>query len=72
VAWQKLWQKWESQHATKLFILAGLPGHRPDAKKNADPRRRILPLDRCRWENKQQTIRCVLRPESIEVVTPPK
>ena len=74
--WERLWKKWESQRATKLFILAFLPGDpaRPfeDRPGSLDPRRRVLPLDRCRWNKKQQTIRCVLKSDSIEVLTPPK
>jgi len=74
--WQRLWAKWEGQHATQLFILAFLPGNpsQPfeDRPGNLDPRRRVLPLDRCRWNANQQTIRCVLKSDSIEVLTPPK
>ena len=71
-AWQRLWAKWEGEHATKLFILAFLPGPLEDRPGSLDPRRRVLPLDRCRWNAKEQTIRCVLRADSIVVSTPPK
>ncbi len=74
--WERLWARWEARGATKLFILASLaddPANPFEEKQGSqDPRRRVLPLDRCKWSKKQQTIRCVLTPASIVVTTPPK
>lgn len=45
----EIWEKWEAKGATRLFILANLPGIERDRPGEQDVRRLILPLDRRQW-----------------------
>jgi hypothetical protein len=65
-----IWQKWSG--ATKLYVLAFLPGRFNDGAGDQDPRRRILPLNKCQWPQKEaQQIKVTLLPSNISVETPP-
>ena len=65
-----IWEKWKG--ATRLYVLAFLPGRFEDGPEDRDPRRRILPLDQCRWPQKdQQQIRVTLLPSNVQVETSP-
>jgi hypothetical protein len=65
-----IWQKWSG--ATRLYVLAFLPGSFPDGAGDRDPRRRILPLNKCQWPQKEeQQIKITLLPSNIMVETPP-
>jgi hypothetical protein len=67
-----IWKQWLSAGATRLYVLAFLPRHFDDAPGALDPRRRILPLDQCRWKRKRnQTIRLTLLPTEVRVDTKP-
>jgi hypothetical protein len=67
-----IWEKWKAAGATRLFVLAFLPGRFEDAPADQDARRRVLPLDQCRWPQKdQQQIKVVLLPSNVSVETPP-
>src|SRR5688500_1513775 len=67
-----LWNTWLSRGATKLYVLAFLPEKFDDAPGDTDPRRRILPLDRCKWpQADKQQIKVKLLPSNVEVETPP-
>jgi hypothetical protein len=46
-----IWSKWRTDGATQLFVLAFLPGARPESgRSGGDPQRLIFPLDNCRWK----------------------
>jgi hypothetical protein len=46
-----IWSKWRAAGATQLFVLAFLPGARPESGRGGgDPQRLIFPLDNCRWK----------------------
>lgn len=65
-----IWEKWKG--ATHLYVLAFLPGKFDDGPDDRDPRRRILPLDKCRWPQKEaQEIKVSLLPSNVMVETPP-
>ena len=67
-----VWNTWLSRGATKLYVLAFLPEKFDDAPGDTDPRRRILPLDRCKWpQADKQQIKVKLLPSNVEVETPP-
>lgn len=65
-----IWEVWKSRQAMHLFVLADLPGAAGDQPGDADGRRKMLPLDKCRWE--KDTIRFVVQSSQIECLTPPK
>ncbi|MGB2823368.1 MAG: hypothetical protein WBF17_20465 [Phycisphaerae bacterium] len=46
-----IWREWiDKRQANHLFVLAYLPWLQEDSPGDADPRRKILPLERGRWE----------------------
>jgi len=46
-----IWKEWiKKRQANHLFVLAYLPWLQKDSPGDADPRRKILPLERGRWE----------------------
>jgi hypothetical protein len=46
-----IWKEWiNKRQANHLFVLAYLPWLQEDKPGDADPRRKILPLERGRWE----------------------
>jgi hypothetical protein len=68
----KIWNDWLSRGATRLYVLAFLPEKFDDAPGDQDPRRRILPLDRCQWPMQdKQTIKITLLPSNVQVETSP-
>ena len=48
-----IWQKWQADSATHLFVLADLPGSHESRPGSADSRRLVLPLDTRRWSGEQ-------------------
>lgn len=74
--WNELWSKWEKQNATNLFIMASLPSDPnqpfPDKNGSEDARRLVIPIDKCKWENKEQAFDVVLTPGKVELRTPMK
>ncbi len=67
-----IWDTWKSRGAMHLFALAELPAAAADQPGDADGRRRILPLDRCRWDSRTETLQFVVQASQIECLTPPK
>jgi hypothetical protein len=68
----KIWNDWLSRGATRLYVLAFLPEKFDDAPGDQDPRRRILPLDKCQWpQQDKQTIKITLLPSNVQVETSP-
>jgi hypothetical protein len=74
--YNRLWNLWEKQHVTNLFIFANLPNDPaqpfPDKNGSADARRLVIPVSRCRWENKEQPIQVTLTPAKVLLSTPMK
>ena len=75
--WKKYWSLWEQDHATALVLLAKFhksqeEGAFPDAPGSDDPRRQIVPLDRCRWEKPQQPLEFEVTSAGIRLSTPLK
>lgn len=74
--WNDLWSKWEKQNAVNLFIMASLPSDPnqpfPDKNGSEDARRLVIPIDKCKWENKEQSFEVVLTPGKVELRTPMK
>ena len=67
-----IWQTWLNAGATRLYVLAFLPERFDDAPGDQDPRRRILPLDKCKWPDQgKQAIRVTLLPSNVRVDTAP-
>ncbi len=62
------WDSWLARGATRLLIIANLPG-RFDAGK-ADRRRRIIPLDKKAWKSKDNTLEFKVNDTDIIVMTP--
>jgi hypothetical protein len=72
--WNDLWPIWEKDRAVNLLIFTTLGSDAPpgsDANTAFDPRRLIIPLDRCRWEKPQQPLEVTLTPTRIELSTLP-
>src|SRR4051794_5434577 len=70
----KHWKDWgvgSSKDEMQLFVLALLPGTVQDQPGENDPRRQILPLDKCRWEG-GQAIKLKVQSSGIITMTPPK
>ena len=56
-----LWYTWLNQeNASYLLVLVDLPGVIDDEEGQADPRRLILPLDKCAWQGNVETIDIVI------------
>ncbi len=67
-----IWNVWAERNAMHLFVLADiyLPG-KPDLPGDADPRREILPLDRCKWDDQRELKFMVRRPRIVTLTSPP-
>lgn len=66
-----IWETWGE--FTELYVLAQLPVSVTDQPGDLDPRRLILPLDRCRWDG--ETIEIVVKEGLVTHTTkllPPK
>jgi hypothetical protein len=63
-----IWRRWLAGGAEHLFIMADLPGSFEDKQNVEDPRRAILPLDSCRWT--ERDIQVIISESGIHVVTP--
>ncbi len=44
-----IWSQWKAQSVSYVFVLVDLPGVHSDQPGSQDPRRRLLPLDKCYW-----------------------
>jgi hypothetical protein len=64
------WEKWKSNGATHVMVLADLPGAQISRPGNQDARRQILTLDQCNWPNKTTTLKVMVQRSGMVVVTP--
>jgi hypothetical protein len=66
-----VWSKWMARGVTHVVVIANLPGA-PSADKpgSQDPRRQILPLDKCSWAKGADTLNLMVQQSGIEVLTP--
>ena len=62
------WKKWFGRGVTHLLIIARLPGTHPPGP--ADPRRKIISLDKGEW--KGNTLEFEVRATGIRILTPRK
>jgi len=62
------WKKWLGRGVTHLLIIARLPGTHPPGP--ADPRRKIISLDKGEW--KGNTLEFEVRATGIRILTPRK
>lgn len=63
-----VWRAWQANGAKYLFVLANMPHEHPDEPDKQDPRRAILTLDACKWENKD-TMRLRIDPSGIQTLS---
>jgi hypothetical protein len=67
-----VWEKWIAEGgAEDVFVIADLPGMgKPnDARGDADPRRRILPLNPKAWVKGTEELKVIITRGGLEVVT---
>jgi len=67
-----VWKRWiEEGGAEDVFVIADLPGMgKPnDARGDADPRRRILPLNPQAWVKGTEELKVIITRGGLEVVT---
>lgn len=67
-----IWKKWiEEGGASELFVITDIPGMgKPnDATGDADPRRRILPLNSKAWVKGTDELKVIITRGGLEVVT---
>jgi len=70
-----IWNDWEAKGSRYLFILVNYPRVAQDQPGSADPRRRILPLEKKRWKNYfwgKRVIWLEVTPSGLICHTPPK
>jgi hypothetical protein len=65
-----IWSKWRTEGATHLFVLAFLPGARPDGG-HGDPQRLIFPLDNCSWKG-VDTLNVTVEPSGLTTRSVPQ
>jgi len=53
-----------------VLVLADLPGGQNSKGGNQDARRQILPLDKCAWPSKTETLKVLVQRSGIVVLTP--
>ncbi|UCD74781.1 MAG: hypothetical protein JSV91_13455 [Phycisphaerales bacterium] len=71
-----IWNTWEENGAWHLFVLAYIANTddedvHVDLPGAADPWRAILPLDQCWWDSGTNTIKIIVRPKVVSVLTSP-
>ena len=64
------WEKWKSEGVTHVLVLADLPGAQTAKTGNQDSRRQILSLDKCSWPKGTKTLKVLVQPSGIVVLTP--
>ncbi len=70
-----VWSQWAANGAENLFVLVNYPRVAKDQAGNADPRRKILPLERKRWKGYfwgKRVIWLEVAPGGLICHTPPK
>jgi len=73
--WNEIWGNWQAGGARNLFVLLDMPEKFDDAKGDLDPRRRMLPLGKCAYDDtvmKNNTLRLSVTPRGLVVETPYK
>lgn len=49
-----IWKEWKAKGVSRLLVLADIPSlNATDAEGIRDPRRRIVPLESCRWDGRK-------------------
>jgi hypothetical protein len=67
----RLWANWKARGGWDLVLLAYIPNApRHPGDPQSDPRRLVLPLDRCRWEDASKPIEIRVHRGSITNETP--
>lgn len=68
----KLWETWKRRGGWNLVILAEIPGSMGSWKGDpkADPRRQVIPLSSCYWDDPNSTIQIQVHNGSISVESP--
>ncbi len=67
-----IYDKWQEKTASRLFVLADLPGVSEPAPGEADPRRMILPLSRKAWKLKKSTVTITVKAAQLVCTPSPK
>lgn len=68
-----IWQKWRAKQAKWLVAIAFIPElSQWTGTVESDPRRIILPLDKCRWENPDADIHMIIAPSGLTSQPQPK
>jgi hypothetical protein len=65
-----IWTDWLASGVTHIVVLADLPGLQSDKPGTQDPRRQILPLDKCHWPDKTTSLTIEVQKSGIDVRTP--
>jgi hypothetical protein len=66
------WERWKQREAWDLVVLAYIPGSGWDGPPENDPRRVVIPLNACQWNNVSEPIRLQVHKASITLENPPK
>jgi hypothetical protein len=64
------WDKWKATGVTHVLVLADLPGAQVSRSGSQDARRLILPLDECTWLSTTKTLKVLVQPSGMVVLTP--
>jgi hypothetical protein len=64
------WDKWKATGVTHVLVLADLPGAQVSRSGSQDARRLILPLDECTWLSSTKTLKVLVQPSGMVVLTP--
>jgi hypothetical protein len=65
-----IWDEWKSKGVRYVFVLADLDlTSQAKGQVGDDPRRMVLNLDECNWPAKTTTLKVLVRPTLIEVLT---
>lgn len=65
------WAAWDKKGAMDLVIVADIPGFQTPQAGMADPRRQIVTLNGCRWDN-EDAIQVSVSSAGVVILTQPK
>ncbi len=65
-----IWDRWKSQGVSTVLVLADISVRGESRPGNQDPRRQILPLDKCQWPSKTKVLNVLVQRSGIKVLTP--
>ena len=66
-----IWNDWKKD-GRYVFVLSNTPARATDQPGDADPRRKIFPLDACQWPGGTDDIRLKVTSGGLRTLTPPK